>query len=249
MHLKTWKDRIKRHYSGLIAFIFFFYFLMIIPVFSFQLISESQEINIGKQAAVELEQKYGLYNNQKELVRINKIGKKIVEVCDRKNLPYSFKILNTDTVNAFCCPGGFIYITKGLLNLGVSEDELACVLAHETAHAVKRHAVKQIESSMGIGVLLNLLSKGQSQRQLTYQVMQILLSRGYSRESEYEADENGCWYAFTALYDAHAMLGFLNRLKNLEGSGKMSIGLFSTHPDTDGRIQRIKSYLVRVYGK
>lgn len=231
-----------------ILYLLFFFFYLVEPVLSFQLISEAQEIDIGREVAKELEENYGIYNNPKEQERVNIIGEKIAAVCDRKNLPFSFKILNTNDINAFCCPGGFIYVTKGLLDLKISDNELACVLAHEITHAVKRHAMKQMESALGIQFILSALTQGASQRELAYQVMQILLSRGYSRENEFEADENGCWYAFMAFYDAHAMNDFLGRLQKME-TNQISIAWLSTHPATSDRIERIKNYLVRVYGR
>ncbi|MFH1452965.1 MAG: M48 family metallopeptidase [Armatimonadota bacterium] len=218
--------------------------------FQLELISKEQEIQIGKDAASQIESEYGTVNNAAQLAKINKIGKKIVTVCDRRDLPYSFKILNTDQVNAICCPGGFIYVTKGLMNLKLSDDELACVLAHEITHAVKRHAVNQITATMGVGVLLDLVTKGQASQQLSGQVVQLLLTRGHSRDDEYDADLTGATYAFYAGYNPYGMIYFLQELNKLEKSNPTFLDQFiATHPPNNDRIARLKPLCKSLTGK
>lgn len=218
--------------------------LLTIPVYALQLISTQDEINIGRDVCKQLESKYGLYNNPAQLKRINYIGKKIVNVCDRKELPYKFKILNTKEVNALCAPGGFVYVTKGLLDLKITNDELACILGHEVTHAVKRHSAKQIETSLGISVVLSILTKGESQQQLAYQIAQTLVERGYSREDEFEADRIGVEYAYKAKYDPWGMVKFLKRLEKLKKEGYTFLDqFFSTHPPTADRISRLEEII------
>lgn len=218
--------------------------------FQFELISKEQEIQIGKDTAKELESKYGTVNNKTQLARINRIGFKVVSVCDRRDLPYSFKILNDSQINAVCCPGGFIYVTKGLMNLKLTDSELACILGHEITHAVKKHAVKQIEASMGIGVILDVLTKGQAGKNLGGQVAQMLISTGHSRDDEFDADLTGATYAFYAGYNPYGMIDFLELLNKLIGNKTTFLDQFiATHPPNNDRISRLRPLCKSLTGK
>lgn len=218
--------------------------------FELSLIGKDREIEIGRQTAKELENKYGVVNNKAQLARLNKIGFKIVKVCDRRELPYSFKILNTKQINALCCPGGFVYVTKGLMDLKLNDNELACVLAHEITHAVKKHAVKQLEAQLGVSVAMNILTKGQFSQNLGGQVAQILLSSGHSRDDEYDADLTGATYAFYAHYNPYGMINFLERLNKVEKSNPTFLDQFiATHPPNNDRIARLKPLCKNLTGR
>ena len=101
------------------------------------LISKSQEISMGKDVAAQLEAKYGVVQDEDLQARVNTIGQRLVAVSGRQDLEYSFKVLNSDEVNAMAVPGGFIYVFKGLLDFMPSDDELAGVLGHVVGHIVK----------------------------------------------------------------------------------------------------------------
>ena len=150
------------------------------------LISKSQEISMGKDVAAQLEAKYGVVQDDDLQARVNNIGQRIVAVSGRQDLEYSFKVLNSDEVNAMAVPGGFIYVFKGLLDFMPSDDELAGVLGHEVGHIVKRHSVKQVEKQLAFTLLTLILTKGQGFI-LADATMQALMA-GYSRSDEREAD-------------------------------------------------------------
>ena len=145
--------------------------LLFVMIFSFvlglqtsaeaSLISKNQEISMGKDVAAQLEAKYGVVQDDDLQARVDNIGQRLVAVCDRQDLTYSFKVLNSDEVNAMAVPGGFIYVFKGLLDYMPSDDELAGVLGHEVGHIVKRHSVKQVEKQMALTLLTIILTKGQ----------------------------------------------------------------------------------------
>lgn len=113
------------------------------------LISRDQEIEIGKQVAAELEREYGVWDDPEQTRRIERIGRSLVAVCERKDMPYTFKILNErKELNAFTAPGGFIYITRALFNALESDDEIAFVLGHEIGHVTGDHIRKQLSQAL-----------------------------------------------------------------------------------------------------
>jgi predicted Zn-dependent protease len=227
----------------ILLFLFAFLAVPCLAAGEFQLISTSQEQQLGRETAIKVEAKYGVYKNPAWDSRINTMGRRLAERSDRPGLPYTFKVLNTKMVNAFALPGGYVYVTRGLMDSGISEMELAGVLGHEIAHAAKRHSMRQLERSLGVTVLLQILTKGQSgAAELSTQVVQLLLERGYSREYEFEADNAGAFYSWKAGYNPWGLVFFLDRLLKMqkgESSGSVA-QWFSTHPDTKDRISRLE---------
>ncbi|HEX2611137.1 MAG TPA: M48 family metalloprotease, partial [Gemmatimonadales bacterium] len=108
------------------------------------LVSESQEIEMGKQAAQEVAQTIGLYNDAQATAYVSGIGKRMAAASERPNLPWEFHIVEDASVNAFALPGGFIYVTRGLMATINDEAELATVVGHEIGHVTNRHSVQQI---------------------------------------------------------------------------------------------------------
>ena len=127
----------------------------------FMLVSESQEIALGKQTDQQIIETYGLYNNQQMNNYVNTIGQKMAKLSHRPQLTFSFKVLDTPVINAFAVPGGFIYVTRGILAYLNNEAELACVLGHEIGHVTARHTAKQVSKAqvtqlgLGIGSMLS----------------------------------------------------------------------------------------------
>src|SRR5256885_1517789 len=126
------------------------------------LVSESQEVELGKQAKVEAEQAYGVYKEKSELNSyVDGVGKALAAHSDRPNLPYSYEIIDDSSVNAFALPGGPIFITRGILGHLNSEAELAAVLGHESGHVSARHSATQMTKAevaqvgLGLGSILS----------------------------------------------------------------------------------------------
>src|SRR5205085_186044 len=113
------------------------------------LMSESQEISEGQQASVDVEKEMGIYRDPNLEEYIDGIGKKLASVSERPTLPWHYQVADTPAINAFALPGGFIYITRGILPFLNDEAQLAGVLGHETGHVTARHAAQQYTRSVG----------------------------------------------------------------------------------------------------
>lgn len=206
------------------------------------MISQEDEISMGRQTAQQLEARYGLYQDPEASERVSRIGQSLVEVCDRKGLPYSFKILNTDDVNAVSCPGGFIYVNKGLLDYMPSDSELAGVLGHEIGHVVKKHVVNQIEKNLWTNLAM-IIATGGRDIGLAMAASQVLTA-GYSRTDERGADKMGFKYSVKAGYNPYSMLITMYKLEDLaKKQGSPNNGLFSSHPEPEEREKRMKQLL------
>lgn len=203
------------------------------------IISTKNEISIGREVANQLEKQYGVVDDPVLQERVTNIGKKLVAVSDRKDLPYSFKVLNSQDINAMAAPGGFIYIFKGLVDLMPSDDELAGVIGHEIGHVVKRHSVKQIEKNLllNIGFIAVFGERGVVLQNLA---MSAIMA-GYSRSDEREADYLGYLHSSKAGYNPYSMMMGLLKLSSLNQNYQND--LFSDHPEGKERIALVQTYL------
>ena len=222
------------------------------------LMTEQQEISLGRESHGQVLQQYGKYDNPELQAYVQSIGEQLARNSHRNNLIYRFTVLDSKEVNAFALPGGYIYITRGLMSYLNSEAELAAVLGHEIGHVTARHAVRQYSAAQlaGIGATLGAIfipgMNTAAGSQLT-QVLGTAILRGYGREHELESDRLGAEYLARANYNPHAMFEVIRALKNQEvfevrqarAEGRepnIYHGLFSTHPDNDTRLKEVISY-------
>jgi predicted Zn-dependent protease len=216
-----------------------------------------QEAEIGKQASKEIAALFGLYRDPKLEQYVNDIGKRVLATSHLRrpgaseqvrNTPVSFGILDSPIINAMALPGGYIYVTRGMLANLNSDDQLATVIAHEIGHVAARHAARQAwQQQIGQGLLLGgaILGQGlglpaQNLLSLGSMAAQLIFLR-YSREDELEADKLGVEYASAAGYDAVEVIPFfrtLERMQEKEGQGMPNF--LATHPNPGDRIQRIR---------
>ena len=212
------------------------------------LVSESQEIQIGQQAAQEVAQTIGLYNDANAQSYVAQLGKRMAANSERPNLPWEFHVVEDASVNAFALPGGFIYVTRGLMTSINDEAELATVIGHEIGHVTNRHSVQQISKAqiaqLGLGIGSILSSDIAKFGQLASAGLSVLFLK-YSRDAENQADQAGFRYALNQNYDVREMTKVfetLNRISGEGGGGKLPEWL-ATHPNPENRIQHIESIL------
>jgi len=208
------------------------------------LISESQEIDLGRQAAQQLEHDVGVVRDRAMNDRLQGIGRRVAAVSARPGLPWTFKVMRGQEVNAVSLPGGFIYATEGLMRFVRSDDELAFVLGHEVGHVSARHHIAMVERYYFMTIVIQvLLGRNPSAAQIA-ELVQFFLTRGYSRENEFEADRLGVIHAHRAKFDASAGLSFMQRLRTAEGRDPSQVEvLLRTHPGLADRAARVREQL------
>lgn len=217
--------------------------------------SEQQEIAMGRKTHQQVLQEYGVYENPALQAYVQDVGETLARKSHRNNLIFRFTVLDSKEVNAFALPGGYIYITRGLMAYLNSEAELAAVLGHEIGHVTARHSVRQYSATQlaNIGAVLGSVfipGMGTSAGNQLTQIFGAALLRGYGREHELEADRLGAEYLARSGYTPKAMLDVIKVLKNQEvfetqrakqegREARIYHGVFSTHPDNDTRLHEV----------
>ncbi len=216
------------------------------------LMSESQEIALGRQSHPQILEQYGRYDDPALQAYVNEVGERLAEQTHRPDLVYRFTVVDSDQVNAFALPGGYIYVTRGILAYFNSEAELAGVLAHELGHVAARHSVRQYTNATLTGIAGSLIAAEAGSRAAAdlVNVLGTALVRGYSRRYELEADRLGAQYLARAGYEPRTMLEVLGILKDQEAFARQLAeeqgreyrgysGLMATHPSNDRRLQEL----------
>ena len=222
---------------------------------NFVTMSESQEIGTGRSEDKKVREQYGTYDDPALQHYVNDIGQRLARASHRAGLQYQFLVVDSPQVNAFALPGGYIYITRGILAYLNSEAELAAVLGHEIGHVTARHSVQQLTAATAASVGATVLQifvpqiRNSGGDALINTLGGALLS-GYGREHELEADRLGAEYLARTGYDPQAMIKVVGVLKNQElfdaevakAEGRevrAYHGLFASHPDNDTRLQEV----------
>jgi beta-barrel assembly-enhancing protease len=203
-------------------------------------INTAQEIAMGNDMDATLQKKIKVLDNTAMHNRLNSIGHRIASVSDRQDLQYTFRIADDKEFNAFAVPGGYIYINSGLMD-AANDDELACVVAHEIGHVAARHSVKQLQSTLGYSMLMNIALglSGQAEIGKAADVIFNLTSLGYSRQDELQADLLAVRYARKAGYNPAGLISFFRILQEAQRKNpSMRVEFLSSHPDLAKRILR-----------
>ncbi|MCK4924176.1 MAG: M48 family metalloprotease, partial [Spirochaetes bacterium] len=210
----------------------------------FNLFSESQEIQMGRDADEQISASLGLYPDQELAEYVEDLGLRLAANSERPNLPWTFRVLDDPTVNAFALPGGYIYVTRGILTYLSSEAELAGVVGHEIGHVTAQHSVHRMSSQqlaqLGLGVGMVLAPELQRFGQLASTGLGLMFLK-FGRDDETQADELGLRYMGREDYDAEEMvrvMAMLDGVSQSSGGGRIPEWL-STHPDPGNRREHI----------
>ena len=211
------------------------------------LMSESQEIALGAESNPQVLAEFGEYADSNMQRYINDIGQRMAKISHRPNLEFHFKVVDSDVVNAFALPGGYIYFTRGIFAHFNNEAQLAGVLGHEIGHVTARHGVSQQTKQMGgqlilIGAMIASPKLAQFGEQLS-QGMQLLFLK-FGRDDESQSDKLGVEYSSKIGFDANYMADFfltLNRLGGGDDGTQRVPSFLSTHPDPVDRNKKVQA--------
>lgn len=214
------------------------------------IISDEEEVAIGKEVDADVRSKEKIYGDAEWQRYINEVGQRIVKVSDRQEIEYHFAVIESDQINAFATPGGYVYFYTGILRLMDDEAEFSGVMAHEISHVVARHSVKALQQALGFQILAGVLLGDKSQGtigQITG-VLAGLWLNGYGRSAELQADEYGVFYMKEAGYNPQGARRMFVKLSELSGGGSQGVfeKLTSTHPDTQERIAKIDAQIAEM---
>ncbi len=209
-------------------------------------ITPEQEVNMGKEVAAKMLGYFGPFENKKAAEYVRKIGQAVALQSERQDVAYHFEVLDSDAINAFATPGGFIFVTRALLENISSEAELAGVLGHEVGHVAGRHVVKEIQRDkalqVGADVAKEFTPGSQFLENLAAQIVTKMIKQGLNPRDENDADQRGLNYAYAAGYRPDGLKTFLERLIKITGDPKIS-WLDRTHPPLKERVERVQKLM------
>ena len=217
----------------------------------FSLMSEAQEIELGKNMDGEVRREMGVYNDPELQRYVESVGMKLARASQRPNLPWHFAVVDEPAINAFALPGGYIYLTRGILPFLDSEAELAGVLGHEIGHVTARHSAQQYTKATTAGVGVTLLSifvpEARPFQNLTETALGVLFLK-YGRDDELQADRLGVDYTAQTGWNPAGVGGMLRTLARLDeanGSRRGVPNWLSTHPAPADRVEKVQSYIAQ----
>lgn len=228
---------------------------------------ELEEIKFGYYVDAVVCSEYPVLRQEHLTNKVAAIGTRLVAQSSRPDLAFTFRVLNTETVNAFSGPGGFVYITVGLLDRLESKDELAAVLSHEIGHCCARHCIKSWNNAQKISQVLTVLDIAAlvaglppvvgaggdliaDVGQRAAYLASVIVYQGYSRTYEYEADDMGLLQMHDAGYDPQAMIAVFEKftaLQQEEGKGE-GLVILASHPHLQERISHAQETIARLQG-
>lgn len=198
------------------------------------IIGRSTEISMGREAAQEFERSAVVDNDPLLTAKVQRIGRRLVSVCNAPDYPFEFHYVDGDEVNAFALPGGYIYIYRGLLQLLPNDDALAFVMAHEISHVVRRHGVEQVQKQVVTSLALDaLLGRGGAS-----QILQAVVGLHYSRSDESEADDVGLHCLMRAGFNPEASVTVMEVLGRVGGESVPK--LLRSHPAPASRLKAMR---------
>jgi len=217
-------------------------------------VSTQQEVQMGQQEAQQVNAQLPMVQDAEIQNYVNALGNRIAHLTSRADLNWQYQVVNSDVVNAFALPGGFVYVNRGVLERASNMSELAGVLGHETEHVVRRHSVKQMEqaqgANVGVGILCALTGVCQSGvAQAAINIGGTAVFAKFSRADEVQADEGGFNNVMRAGISPRGMYTFFQKLlaeEKASGGGGSASAWFADHPGTQDRITDIQRMLNQV---
>jgi predicted Zn-dependent protease len=209
-------------------------------------IDEPKEIEIGRQLASVLLGAKPLHPNMALQRYVNRLGRWISLQSSRPDLPWTFAVLDDPGFNAFAAPGGYVFVTKGLVDQLQDESELAAILAHEITHVVGKHHLKAIRKTARAGLLGTVVAsqlKNDAGGALSSQLLGLgreVYAKGLDQEDEFEADRLGVSLATRAGFDPYGLVAVLLQLRTAAPDNPMFSLALSTHPPTQSRLDHIE---------
>jgi predicted Zn-dependent protease len=205
--------------------------------------SRAEEIAIGREITGNLLGAAPLVKDTGLQQYVNQVGRWVASQSERPDLPWHFGVIESEDINAFAAPGGYVLITKGLYRRLDNEAQLAGVLGHEIGHVVKKHHLKLLQQSQLLGMGANLLNQKAAKDNQTVQKMigsgAEILARGLDKDAEFEADRLGLTLATRSGYDAYGLPEVLTKLSSINGNDDSVTLLFKTHPAPDDRLEKL----------
>jgi predicted Zn-dependent protease len=204
--------------------------------------NDQEEQQLGSEISVKLRDKYGVVQDKAVHKYVTLVGTVLAQQSSRPNLKWTFIVLDTDGVNAFAAPGGFVHITKGALALIRNESELADVLGHEISHVTLKHTLNAIQKNKLVGAAAD-ASGRKDIKKIAEIGYAAVLENAYDRGDEMAADKSGVELADAAGYAPTGLGDFLTRLSDRNKDLKDRSGLFASHPETDARLAALKKVI------
>ena len=203
--------------------------------------SEAEEIELGMAISSRIRARYGVAQDPGATRYISLVGTLVAQKSGRASIPWKWIILDSDVVNAFAAPGGYVHVTRGALAVIESEAELAGVLAHEAAHITRKHTLKALQKSMGMELAESQASfaVGSALFEAAADQAAKAVLAGFGQAEELEADRVGLETAARVGYQAAGLGNFLGTLNSLSSGASAPSALFRSHPETDERIKRL----------
>jgi predicted Zn-dependent protease len=208
-------------------------------------ITESEEIELGRQISEKIRQRYGVVQSPEVHKYVTLVGAVLATSSTRPNLPWTFIVLDTDAVNAFAAPGGYVHITKGALAQIKNEAELAGVLGHELTHVTEKHTIAAIKKGKAADLAVSATGKGGGFTQEFIDKAKDAILQGFGQKEELEADAKGITLASKVGYSPTGLPEFLQALSDRNKNSTERKGLFASHPEMDERMKKLQDTITK----
>lgn len=207
--------------------------------------TDAEEQQLGQNVSQKIRTRYGVVQDANVHKYVSLVGLALAQSSTRPNLPWTFIVLDTDAVNAFAAPGGYVHVTKGALALAKNEAELAGLLGHEITHITAKHTVRAIQKTKAVqmGASETLSSSGPLMERAVNAVYENIVDKGFGRDDENESDEVGAALANKVGYAPNGLVTFLTSLKERNKNKTAKSGLFATHPQMQERLDKINKQI------